>query len=291
MPLGLEKLYKNSVPYLLDDPLVLAHPKIKSDPKMENTRKRLALAEWFNQLPYADSIFRFGFSVPFFMAPVNAKIVHASAVALKYGQDFIYRERMVPAGYKFTTNLSLISIIPAIMTQVFVVLAFIVLKMPVVGKALVNMFMPPGTGSDDRSCKMGYAFVYSEVCTAPNEAGACEKANCLVKFQGDPGNWVTAQCVSEAALTLLFHKKDLPPRSEDGFGTPAELLGQPLLNRLQNTTTRPVTIEVRIIWIVFTNIKILISCSVSYAFFYITVSFITPDTRPIWSRKRVAYVS
>jgi len=55
-----------------------------------------------------------------------------------------------------------------------------------------------------------------------------------------------AQCVSEAALTLLLDRKDLPPRSADGFGTPAELLGKPLLSRLQNTSVRPVDVETNV---------------------------------------------
>eukprot|EP00977_Amphora_coffeiformis_P022375 scaffold10856_cov229-Amphora_coffeaeformis.AAC.26 len=50
-----------------------------------------------------------------------------------------------------------------------------------------------------------------------------------------------AQCVSEAALALLLDRADLPERSEDGFGTPSELLGNALLlNRLQESPVRHV---------------------------------------------------
>ena len=90
------------------------------------------------------------------------------------------------------------------------------------------------------------------------------KANCFLRFKGDPGNWITAQCVCEAALCLLlkedenktssdatsssarsgsggFGKRNcLPPNSDDGFGSPAEILGDALLHRLVNNKIRPV---------------------------------------------------
>ena len=79
--------------------------------------------------------------------------------------------------------------------------------------------------------------------TAAQHGLADYKANCLLQFDGDPGNWTMAQCVSEAALALVLDRKDLPPRGNstkhDGFGTPAELLGSALLKRLTNTKIRP----------------------------------------------------
>lgn len=243
MPLGLNELFRG---HLLDDPLALAHPDVKSDPAMEETRKRLAVAEWKNQLPSADSIMRLGWSVPFFMAPVNAKIVQASAIALKYGRNFVYRERFCPLGYLATTHMNVLTVIPAAISMIAVSCVFAILKLPVIGRALANWLIPPGTGCSDQSCRTGYAHVYAEVATAPNDAGGSDKASCLVKFKGDPGNWVTAQCVSEAALTLLLNRDDLPSRSKDGFGTPVELLGEPLLHRLQNTSVRPVVVEIHV---------------------------------------------
>jgi len=231
------------VPYLMDDPLVLAHPKVRNDPSIESTRKRLAVAEWVNQLPSVDSIFKMGVSIPFFMAPVNAKVVNATALSLKYGRNFVYRERFIPTSYAMTTNLTLVSAIPAILVQLVTIVAVTLLKLPIIGLFLANLFFPPGTGMSDSACREGYAHVYAEVATEANSAGGSDKASCLMKFKGDPGNFVTAQCVSEAALTLLFGGDDLPPRSSDGFGTPAELLGKPLVQRLLNSPIRAVTIE------------------------------------------------
>jgi short subunit dehydrogenase-like uncharacterized protein len=53
---------------------------------------------------------------------------------------------------------------------------------------------------------------------------------------------VTAQCVGEAALSLVHNRSELPARSEDGFGTPAELLGPVLLKRLQESKVRAVKV-------------------------------------------------
>ena len=65
-------------------------------------------------------------------------------------------------------------------------------------------------------------------------------------FQGDPGNLVTAQVVSEAALALVWDRSNLPGISDDGFGTPAELLGKVLLKRLGETKVRPIKIVTKV---------------------------------------------
>lgn len=90
-----------------------------------------------------------------------------------------------------------------------------------------------------RACKDGFAEIYAEVSTAPDEYGRVDKGNCRLKFTGDPSNFETAQFVCEAALALVFNLKELPINSEDGFGTPVEMLGDVLLNRLTDTTVRP----------------------------------------------------
>lgn len=190
------------------------------------------------------TIFRLGASAPFFMAPVNSKIVHASAVALKYGEGFVYKERFLPTGYKMTTGLRMLSIIPVLMTQIGTMLVMLVLRMPYLGSYLIRTFSPPGTGMHEDQCRVGFAQVYAEVSTAADPVtNVQERANAMLEFKGDPGNWVTAQCVAESALALLLDKDKLPPRSEDGFGTPAQLLGHVLLHRLQHSSVRPVLIS------------------------------------------------
>jgi short subunit dehydrogenase-like uncharacterized protein len=244
MPFDLSHCLFQPVPFLVDDPLVLTHPSYLADPASQATRNRLAASEWWNQLLSFDTILRLGVTVPFFMAVVNAKIVHASAVALKYGPNFTYRERHVPTGFRFTAQLGTISLLPALLTQLGMLVVFLILKLPVIGQAIIDRLLPPGTGSSDQMCRAGFAEVYAEVI-GPVDAktGRVDKANCFIAFEGDPGNWVTAQCISESALALVLNRDELPSRSEDGFGTPVELLGGVLLKRLKETKVRPIVVQ------------------------------------------------
>jgi short subunit dehydrogenase-like uncharacterized protein len=105
----------------------------------------------------------------------------------------------------------------------------------------------------DELCKLGSNSVYCKVEGIDANSGAQNRggsdnhkvytAYSYFTYQGDAGNYVTAQCVAEAALVLVLNRDELPNRSDDGFGTPAELLGAPLLKRFAHTTVRPVTIK------------------------------------------------
>lgn len=243
MPLNLGRCLFRWVPFLLDDPLALTHPRIRVDPNRDSLKNQMAWTEWMNQLPSMDSIFGTGFSGPFFMAPVNTKIVHASSVALNYGPAFTYRERYIPVSFTATRGLGLLSIIPVLLVQSAIMFASAVLKFPVLGGVLARVVCPPGTGSSDQSCQQGSVEVYSEVETARDAHGKVDRANCFLRFEGDPGNWATAQCICESALALVLDRQRLPPRSADGFGTPSELLGNVLLRRLKQTSVRPVEVE------------------------------------------------
>jgi len=240
MPLNVKKCFLRWVPFLMDDPLILTHPRIRLDPAVEETRNRLAMSEWMNQMPKCHTIFKLGVSAPFLMAPVNTKVVNASAIALQYGPNFVYEERFLPSGFKMTTRLGLLSIIPALIAQLGVVAATVLMKTPILGSLLISVFAPPGMGMTEDQCRHGHGEVYAEVCGAVDKStGLVEKANSHLEFTGDPANWITAQCVSESALSLLLNRNKLPPRSPDGFGTPAELIGMVLLDRMMKSTVRP----------------------------------------------------
>jgi hypothetical protein len=45
---------------------------------------------------------------------------------------------------------------------------------------------------------------------------------------------------------LLHDRSDLPPKSDDGFGTPAELIGKVLLTRLMENKVRKVDIYTKV---------------------------------------------
>ena len=241
-----DKLKLRTIPYFLDDPLLLTDPKkVRYNPDFNQTKDKMATAEWLNQLPAIDSNTGYGISAAFFMAPVNTKVVHATAVALGYGKSFTYRERFYPVGFKFTRMLGLFSIIPAAIYYITLVIVGCILGMPVIGRKVANFLFPPGSGSPDAFNEACYCDVYAEVTTessSPTADHRVDRATCHMGFQGDPGNLVTAQVVSESALSLLWDRANLPMISDDGFGTPAELLGKVLLKRLGGTKIRPVKI-------------------------------------------------
>lgn len=137
----------------------------------------------------AHTNFLLGVSAPFFMAPVNAKVVHASAVALKYGKQFRYYERHLPVGYQFTTRLGLISIIPAMITQLLTFLMILILKLPIIGKKIAFAVSPPGSGVADDVANAGFAQIYFEVQSVPDSNGRIDRANCFLDFVGDPGTF------------------------------------------------------------------------------------------------------
>jgi short subunit dehydrogenase-like uncharacterized protein len=247
MPLNLAKSLFRRVPFLMDDPLVLTHPRTRFDPDIEATRDRMAKAEWANQMPAFHTIFKLGVSAPFFMAVVNAKIVNASAIALNYGPNFVYKERFLPTGFKMTPVLKFVGLLPALIMQIGGLVGFSLLKLPYVGTRLLNWIAPPGSGMSEAWCRAGFAEVYAEASSPVDKNTGCvDRANCNLKFTGDPANWVTSQCVSEAALALILNRDELPARSTDGFGTPAELLGGVLLKRLKDSTIRPVQVCVSV---------------------------------------------
>jgi short subunit dehydrogenase-like uncharacterized protein len=251
-------------PYLLEDPLVLCSSEVQNSDAATAMRKRWARAEWVNQIfPFFHTFLKGGFSAPFFMAVTNAKVVYASAVALDYAattasnstsedgkhENFVYYERLFPAGFRLTLQLQTLSLISAVLTHVSIMLGLFLIRLPVIGPLLLNLMGGPGTGMSDAMCSGGYMEVYSEVRGPVNaKTGKVDKANVFLKFKGDPGNWVTAQCVAEAALVLLEDqitatkgsKKSTPKKLPAGFGTPASVMGDELLERLRNSPVRKV---------------------------------------------------
>ena len=63
-PVDMRECFSHPVPYMVDDPLVLAPPKIREDPKHQKTRNRFALCEWLNLLPFTHSLFMEAFRCP-----------------------------------------------------------------------------------------------------------------------------------------------------------------------------------------------------------------------------------
>ena len=247
IPVRFWKCILRWVPFLVNDPLALTHPSVQADPGMTATRNRLAMAEWRNLLPIFHTFLMGGASGPYLMAVVNAKVVHESALSLKYGNPdtFVYNERHLPVGFRGSIHLKAFSVIAVILTELVLLLCVLIIKLPFLGPMVCHAIFPVGSGMSDEACQDGYVEIYAEVQSKPVAIAAAamdkvNKGNSFLKFKGDPANWVTSQCVSEAALCLLLDREQLPPRSVDGFGSPVEILGGTLLKRLTESKVRPV---------------------------------------------------
>ena len=268
----------------MKDPLVLAPVHLRHDASLAATRKRLAWAEWWNQaIPLqCHSIWRAA-SGPFWLAVVNAKVVHESARALSYGPDtFVYAERYLPIGQIGSWLRMIWSIMSVICTNVVIVFTILVWKildpvllwlrlkkssdpLPTTKNAdayekhhkvveihaqVQSSSFTPRTKKKRRTTRADKNQVPSK---ASNGGGGVvlpqrpsTKASCSMTFTGDATCWITAQCVCEAALCLLLDDKRLPPKSTDGFGTPAQLLGGCLWTRLTTNPIRPVRYKIQI---------------------------------------------
>lgn len=236
-------------PYLLDDPLCMTHPTlVRHNPDYTERKNVCAMSEWYNLLPSFDGVLCGGMSMGFTVAPINMKVVYSSATALNYGPNFTLRERWVPFGFRFTRTLGILSVIPVMMAQCVIAIVGCILMLP----KLVETFYPPGSGPPKVLSQACSTEVYSEVVASSSQqvgGGArrdgkkVDRAGCHIYFEGDASNLVTSQCVCESALALLYNRKELPRKSQDGFGTPAELLGKVLLTRLKENKVRKVVIE------------------------------------------------
>jgi len=204
-----------SISFHMDDPLLLAHPKVRGDTKLLILRNKSVWREWLNRFSMNHTFLR---GSPFTMATVNTEVVHTSTASLKYGPNFSHRESYLPVGFRGTAKLPILPCISTFLVHLAILFDVIVLKMPLLGSLLI--FILEKLVSDETRAS-GQVRVYAEVRDTLGKNGKADIANALLKFKGDPLNGIKAQCVSEAALVLLLDNADLPERSEDGFGTPA----------------------------------------------------------------------
>lgn len=243
---GKQQLRK--VPFFLGDPLSLTHPEqVRHNPDFESTRNQFALGEWLNQLLNIHSNFSLGVSIPMFMAPINMKVIQASSVALKYGPNVKVRERYAPFGFAGTSMIGILGLVPAMIFQICMLCIVSLAMLPVVGKTIAHFLAPPGSGVPDTISMRGSTSVYATATSEVKEdSGKVDRGYAYLSWQGDAGNLTTAQCVCESALALLFDRDDLPKRSEDGFGTPAEIFGNVLLKRFKDCKVRPVDVQMMV---------------------------------------------
>lgn len=163
-------------------------------------------------------------TAPFFMAPVNTRVVRRSEALYRiagqpYGQNFSYQEalwidELIPSTSLAITGMGLL------MEEV--------MKQPSVIKLLKTHGPKPGEGpSEDVMNNSSLSCWFY----ARSQSGHLVKGHFY--SQGDPGNRVTVKLLSESALTLIHEREALPPAFTGGVLTPATGLGEPLIARLR----------------------------------------------------------
>ncbi len=162
---------------------------------------------------------------PFFMAPVNTRVVRRSAALLSAAGDRAYG-----AGFHYQESLRLgrgpLAALAAAGVSVGGGLGQGLMAFAP-GRRLVKALAPaPGAGPSERAMNQGHFR-----CELFARSAAGHTLRGRVADRGDPGNRATTKMVCEAALALALDIED--DEGEGGVLTPATALGERLLRRLR----------------------------------------------------------
>lgn len=163
---------------------------------------------------------------PFFMGPVNTRVVRRSAGLFAqwqqpYGPDFTYQEYL-----KFDPPLAWLQA-----TGVTAGLALFAgaIQHPSVRSLLQPLLPQPGSGPSEQTRAAGWFR-----CELVGWTIDGHRVQGLICDQGDPGNRATVKFVCESALSLVFNLDSLPGgQQRGGILTPATGLGDVLAERLR----------------------------------------------------------
>lgn len=192
-------------PFLLND-----------DHSRETNERDLAKVGPPRNLPHRGRVF----PAPFFMGPVNSRVVRRSVeLAQRFSQPYAQQVRYQEY-WGAKSKAEAIAIV-AIMG------VFFKLVSSALGRSLIRTLGPkPGQGPS--KAKMdGGRFEAIAVAKAANG----ETSSARVAGPGDPGNRVTVQCLVQATLCLVEDQSQLPERY--GFLTPTAAFGERLVERLR----------------------------------------------------------
>lgn len=177
------------------------------------TRQHHVSIEW-------DDTFK-RWTAPFFMAPINTKIVHRSNALSKqaYGADFQYNEGLM-TGPGFKGKMRARSVYWGLGAF------FAGIGIGPIRALLKKFVLPkPGEGPSPEEQEQGF---YDFRFVGQTPAG--EQLITQVYGDRDPGYGSTAKIMAQTALCMV---QNLSPDHPGGFWTPATLLGQNLIDRLQ----------------------------------------------------------
>lgn len=152
--------------------------------------------------------------VPFFMGPVNTRVVRRSASLMNYGDGFTYQEWMkMTSGLKAKLTLGALGIFNSGLKSRW-------------GRHLIRLLSPrPGRGPSETAIREGYVKVHFL-----HRIDGLVRDSITLSVSGDPGNKVTCESVCEAALALIANEQVV----SGGVLTPMSALGNALWKRLND---------------------------------------------------------
>ena len=165
---------------------------------------------------------------PFFMGPINTRVVRRSAALMQaagdsaYGADFFYQEYM-----RFGSG-ALAAMAAAGMSAGSLASQSMLAFAP--ARRMMARFLPkPGEGPSERSMDNG-----SFRCQLIGKSANGHVVKATVADKGDPGNRATTKFICESALALVQNFDDLPGGfKRGGVITPAYALGDVIVRRLR----------------------------------------------------------
>ena len=164
---------------------------------------------------------------PFFMGPVNSRVVRRSAALLRaagdpaYAAGFAYSERL-------RTGRGAAGALAALVASLGTAAAGLALRAPA-ARAIARRLLPaPGLGPTERAMDEG-----SFRCEVMARGERGTRVRGRIVARGDPGNRATTVFACESALALALQADRLPGAAgRGGVLTPATAFGEVLVDRL-----------------------------------------------------------
>jgi short subunit dehydrogenase-like uncharacterized protein len=165
---------------------------------------------------------------PFFMGPINTRVVRRSAALQQavgdksYGPDFHYQEYL-----RFGKGAAA-AVVAAGMSAGSLASQAALQFAPF--RSVTQMFAPkPGEGPTEKSMDGG-----SFRCQLVGKSARGDVVRATISDQGDPGNRATTKMVCQAALALALDSDKLPGGAQrGGVITPAHAMGHVLVQRMR----------------------------------------------------------
>lgn len=217
----------------MDDPLLLNPEAHRSDEERRHNQDRKGVG-WSPELGR--------WLTPYFMAPVNTRVVRRSSALFEDWGEGYARGAAVP--FRYDEAMETRSRASALAIAGGLGLSFSLMR-GAFGRGLVRLVAPaPGEGPSERMMEEGFFRTH-----LLGEAADGRLALGTLAGQGDPGNRSTVRMLCEAAILLATADRDLLPggSARGGVLTPATALGAPYAERLRQAgmTLEVAPIEVR----------------------------------------------